>query len=113
VSDSWPSLLRSVLRLAPQFDHERPHNDLTPEDTLVSVLVVQCRPLRIVGDSSVLRYTPQVQVMRGVVLTREAVPPSSARFFGRIDLRVSTSSIRFNRTEADHVHPAVDARHES
>jgi hypothetical protein len=69
-----PERLRSVLRLVPQFDNERSHNDLTPEDTLVSLLVVQCRPLRIVGDSCVLRYTPQVQVMRGVVSTREAVP---------------------------------------
>jgi hypothetical protein len=108
-----PERLRSVLRLVPQFDNERSHNDLTPEDTLVSLLVVQCRPLRIVGDSCVLRYTPQVQVMRGVVSTREAVPRSSARFFGRIGLRVSTSSIRFNRTEADHIHPAVNARHEN
>jgi hypothetical protein len=78
-----------------------------------ALVLDQSRPLLIVRDSNVLWYTPQVQVMRGVVLTREAVPSSSARFLGGVRLCVLTGRIRFNRTKADNVHPAVDACHES
>jgi hypothetical protein len=78
----------------------------------VSMQTAQYRPLFIVGESGVLEFAPQVQMMRVVVLSPETDAGSSACFFGRVGLRVLTTSIRFNRTEADHVYPAVDARHD-
>jgi hypothetical protein len=74
---------------------------------------VQCRPLLIVGESRVLEFAPQVQVMAVVTLTPEADARSNAGSLGRVRLRVLTTSIRFNSTQADHVHPAVDACHKS
>jgi hypothetical protein len=70
------------------------------------------RPLGVVWESSFLGYALQIQLMRSVVLSQEAVACSDACFLVGVRLCVLTSRIGLNSAETDHVDPAVDARHE-
>jgi hypothetical protein len=74
----------------------------------------QVRTLGVVGESGVLRYASQGQLVRGGALSphHEAVTRSDARFQGGVRLGVLTSRIWFDGPETEHVDPAVEARHD-
>jgi len=65
-----------------------------------------------VRESGFFRCAPQVQLMRSVVLSPEAVERIDAGFLGGVRLCVLTSRIRFNSAMTDNIGPTVEARHD-
>jgi hypothetical protein len=65
-----------------------------------------------VRESGFFRYALQVQLMRSVVLSPEAVERIDAGFLGGIRPCVLTSRIGLNSAVTDHVDPAVEARND-
>jgi hypothetical protein len=63
-----------------------------------------------VRESGFFRYALQVQLMRSVVLSPEAVERIDAGFLGGVLTCVLTSRIGLNSAVTDHVEPAVKAR---
>ena len=65
-----------------------------------------------VRESGFFRYALQVQLMRSVVLSPEAVERIDAGFLGGVRPCVLTSRIGLNSAVTDHVDPAVEARND-
>jgi hypothetical protein len=65
-----------------------------------------------VRESGFLRYALQVQLMRSVVLSPEAVERIDAGFLGGVRPCVLTSRIGLNSAVTDDIDPAVEARHD-
>jgi hypothetical protein len=65
-----------------------------------------------VWESGFFRYALQVQLMRSVVLSPEAVERIDAGFLGGVRPCVLTSRIGLNSAVTDHVDPAVEARND-
>jgi hypothetical protein len=65
-----------------------------------------------VRESGFFRYALQVQLMRSVVLSPEAVERIDAGFLSGVRPCVLTSRIGLNSAVTDHVDPAVEARND-
>jgi hypothetical protein len=65
-----------------------------------------------VRESRFFRYALQVQLMRSVVLSPEAVERIDAGFLSGVRPCVLTSRIGLNSAVTDHVDPAVEARND-
>jgi hypothetical protein len=65
-----------------------------------------------VRESGFFRYALQVQLMRSIVLSPEAVDRIDAGFLGGVRPCVLTSRIGLNSAVTDHVDPAVEARND-
>jgi hypothetical protein len=65
-----------------------------------------------VRESGFFRYALQVQLMRSIVLSPEAVDRIDAGFLGGVRACVLTCRIGLNSAVTDHVDPAVEARND-
>ena len=65
-----------------------------------------------VWESGFFRYALQVQLMRSVVLSPEAVERIDAGFLGGVRPCVLTNRSGLNSAVTDHVDPAIEARND-